>query len=141
MVRKLGPSGLGHSDLSLLHFLNFRAEIKDFLERVTIDNLKIVANDFKSLILFLWWHVQLRELSRYFSVIILHYFRLKKKLTYVNARDSWSILSNFSHVKNTTFGDVKLILCFIHFLNFRTKKKRHFVSAWQFENWCWWFLF
>ena len=48
MVRKLGPSGLGHSDLSLLHFLNFRAEIKDFLERVTIDNLKIVADDFKS---------------------------------------------------------------------------------------------
>ena len=71
----------------------------------------------------MWWHVQLREFSWYFSVIILHYFRLKKNPTYVNACDSWSILYNFSHVKNITLRDVKLIFCFVHFLNFRAKKK------------------
>ena len=34
------------STFRFLHFLNFRAKIKDFFEHMTIDNLKIVADDF-----------------------------------------------------------------------------------------------
>ena len=56
------------STFRFLHFLNFRAKIKDSFERMTLDNLKIVVDD-----RFIF--------SQYFSEIILHYFRLKTKLT------------------------------------------------------------